>query len=165
MVDEYPSTPADAGAVPGTSAGAGIGPGPRAGSLEAAREEYLRLLLQRLEDGRLEAYEYTRRVRSIELATSVSAMADIVDAAVAATPSLDAVDMLRMAQVSPMVSAAGHPRRVALFVMIFFFAVLLAFGIWLAAHARALHSSGTGGPAVVQWTAQAPPSSLGSWRR
>lgn len=112
-------------------------------SLDGAREEFLSLLLQRFETGAFDAYEYSRRVRAIELAPTLPAMADVVDAPVADEPKLDPVDMLLLSRATP-----TRPRRtrgkptVLLVVVGVFFIVLLAVGMWLVSHARALQNSG-----------------------
>jgi hypothetical protein len=112
-------------------------------SLDEAREHFLELLLGRFESGTLGAYDYAQRVRAVELASTVAAMADVVDAPTHPETSLDPVDMLLMARAT---SGRGHRDRrkpyVWLAVVGAFFLVLLVIGMWLVAHARALHDSG-----------------------
>src|ERR1700724_3031107 len=79
----------------------------------AAREPYLRQVLEALEDGRLDPYEYTQRVLAINAATSTDQMAAIVEQIPTSTfdyragrgtpPGLDAVDLalLRPHDASP----------------------------------------------------------------
>ena len=119
--------------------------------LDRAREEHLRALLVRLESGELDAYEYARRVHVVEQADTEAAMAEVVSVPRAAEPALDAVDLALLAR-----RAAANPERdrrrryVWLAAMAVFFVVLLAVGMWLVSHARAVQQSGNlGAPAAA----------------
>ncbi|HMK62191.1 MAG TPA: hypothetical protein VK386_01115 [Acidimicrobiales bacterium] len=146
-----------------------------ASALEEAREHYLLLLLGRFEAGKLECYEYFRRVHMVESATSLAAMAEFVDAPLASPPDLDPVDMLllsRQRQTQDKELGGRRPRWWWIAVMAFFFLVLLMVGIWLVAHARQLRNSGNLGTVAAVSTASAqvsspasPPSSVRSSRR
>jgi hypothetical protein len=133
-------------------------------SLERAREDFLRHLLERVESGAVPASEYPERVRLLELATTVDEMAEIATAAPAAAPALDPVDMLLLARTAKQqAGAARRPRYFIVAVLLFFFVVLLVAGLWLAAHARALHNSGNVGTVagrVVPGATAAPTGGL-----
>ncbi len=122
----------------------------------ALREPYLRRVMEEFEAGRLEPYEYARRVLAINAATSAEEMSAIVerlpDGAPSAVPGeaepvvrrqLDAVDLalLRAPHVSK--TQAQTTRYVALAVVFVLFAVLIVVGIWLATHVHAATSPGT----------------------
>ena len=110
--------------------------------LAHVREQFLTQLLQRFESGALEAYEYSRRVRAIELATSAVQMADIVLAPAGQEPTLDAVDMMRMARASSTVAGKDpRVRYIWLVVMVVGLVVLTVVGLWLADHAKAIHDN------------------------
>jgi hypothetical protein len=135
-------------------------------SLDGAREQFLGLLLRRFESGAFDAYEYSQRVRALELAATVEAMADIVEAPVVTESSLDAVDMLLLANATP-ARARGERKKpyVWLVVVGIFFVVLLMVGMWLVSHAKALQNSGNLGMSSLAGTlGQAPPSAPPSAR-
>ena len=136
--------PAGADAPPrnGSAAHAGA-----AEDLDQAREEQLRRLLSRLETGGLDAYEYARRVRALEDATSIPAMVEIVDAPTA-EQKLDPVDLALLARRAGENQVNGQRRSPWLAVVAIFFVVLLALGMWLVSHARALDNSGGSGVVV-----------------
>ena len=118
-------------------------PAGAAASLDGTREQFLALLLRQFEGAAFDAYEYARRVRAIEMATSASAMADIVEAPVTSEPTLDPVDMMLLARNSS--SPQVRDRRksyVWLAVIGAFFVVLMIVGMWLVSHAKALQNSG-----------------------
>ncbi|MHB8680534.1 MAG: hypothetical protein ACYDA2_00350 [Acidimicrobiales bacterium] len=111
---------------------------------QAIREQYLRSLLERFEAGALDAYEYSRRVRSLELAQTVPQMAAIVEAPPPNEPAYDAVDLLLMAKAASTVPEKKSGVRLFWPVLLaFFLVILLAVGLWLASHARQLHSPTT----------------------
>jgi len=119
---------------------------PRGAPLDEVREQYLQLLLERFEKGELQAYEYTRRVRQVELAASIRQMVEIVEAPSAPEPALDAVDMLQLARTSsPLTAQRKGVRLVWPIVIGVFFVILLAVGMWLVGHAKALHGTSNGG--------------------
>jgi hypothetical protein len=129
------------------------------------REPYLRRVLEAFESGRLEPYEYTRRVLAINAATSTDQMAAIVEqppdgSAGDAVPTLhrglDAVDLALLGS-----QRAAGPRRptaryVTLAVVFVMFALLIGMGMWLATHVPTAgsNSGGTisGALALVMWT-------------
>lgn len=114
-----------------------------AAGTEEAREHYLQRLLDRLEGGEIEPYEYTRRVQRLEGAAGVSDMAEIVEAPVSKEQALDAVDMLLLSQrTQPRVPGGQRPKFFWMALMAVFFVVLMALGLWLMSHAKALHNSG-----------------------
>jgi len=118
------------------------------------REPYLRRVLDAFEAGRLEPYEYTRRVLAINAAATSEQMAAVADAdpGVPADGSgapdepartLDAVD-LALLRARPGTTRRGGARYGALVFVFVVFAVLLGLGLWLGVHAHALSSpSGT----------------------
>ncbi|MHB8439959.1 MAG: hypothetical protein ACYDD4_12475 [Acidimicrobiales bacterium] len=122
--------------------------------LDGAREQYLTLLLDRFEKGGLEPYEYTSRVRAIELATTVDRMAQIVEAPVSRDPRLDAVDMAILARQAAAAANLGKSSRGRRMLwpalLAFLFVILLVVGLWLAGHAKALHNSGGSGVVVAR---------------
>jgi hypothetical protein len=142
-------------AAAGTGTGAATGP---RGSLDQAREDALRRLLQRFEAGALSAPEYTERVRMVERSTSLVEMAELSEAATRPEPVLDPVDILLLARPAQQLAGKRRPRYFIVAVLLFFFVVLLVVGIWLAAHARTLHKSGNLGvvAAAEQMAASAP---------
>jgi hypothetical protein len=131
------------------------------------REPYLRRVLAEFEAGRLEPYEYTRRVLAINAATSTREMEAIADrppdgAADAVAPSptrgLDAVDLARMRSQQQPGPRTPTTRYVTLAVVFVLFAVLIGIGMWLATHvhagalhAGALHAGVTGGRGIALW--------------
>ncbi len=108
----------------------------------ALREPYLRRVLADFEAGRLEAYDYTRRVLAINAATSAPEMTAIVEQLPDGTAvggsglprGLDAVDLALLR--SPRRSGSSNPttRYVALAIVFLLFAVLIGMGMWLASH-------------------------------
>jgi hypothetical protein len=109
----------------------------------ALREPYLRRVLADFEAGRLEAYDYTRRILAINAATSAPQMTAIVEqlpdgtAASAGSPlprGLDAVDLALLR--SPRRSGSANPttRYLSLAIVFLLFAVLIGMGVWLASH-------------------------------
>jgi len=146
---------------------------------DAEREPYLKAVLEAFEGGSLDAYEYTRRVRAIERASSPEELARAIErpdpggeaAASASRPSYDAVDLARMmASPTGVRPARKSSRYTALIMVVLAFIVLLGIGIWLATRVHAT-SSGPSGAAVapVPMVAYAsapfgPPSPLSSRR-
>lgn len=109
----------------------------------ALREPYLRRVLADFEAGRLEAYDYTRRVLAINAATSALQMTAIVEqlpdgtsaSAGSALPrGLDAVDLALLGSSRFSGSRAPTTRYVALAIVFLLFAVLIGMGMWLASH-------------------------------
>ncbi len=115
-------------------------------SVDAGREQFLTALLARFEAGAFDAYEYTRRVREIELASSLAAMADIVGRPAPGEPALDAVDLLLMAKAADRIGPDKKQVRFLWPILLgIFLVVLLAVGMWLVGHAKTLqHVGGTG---------------------
>ena len=136
-------------------------PGPGKDQGLALREPYLTQVLAAFEAGRIEAYEYTRRVLAINAATSTDQMQAIVDQRpdgaavgdVVAVRSFDAVDLARFKASRSSQARGAITRYVTLAVVFVLFAVLIGIGVWLAAH---VHSnalpSGTGAAAVLAAT-------------
>jgi uncharacterized membrane protein (DUF485 family) len=128
----------------------------------AMREPYLTQVLAEFEAGRIEAYDYTRRVLAINAATSTGQMQAIVDQRpdgtmgdvgdVVAVRRFDAVDLARFRSSRSSEARSATTRYVTLAVVFVLFAVLIGMGMWLAAH---VHSSaltsgiGIGGGAVL----------------
>ena len=115
------------------------------------REPYLRRVLAEFEAGRLEPYEYTRRVLAINAATSTREMEAIADqppdvAADAVAPSptrgFDAVDLARMRSQQLPGPRTPTTRYVTLAVVFVLFAVLIGIGMWLATHVHAVRCAG-----------------------
>jgi hypothetical protein len=107
------------------------------------REPYLRRALADFEAGRIEPYDYTRRVLGINAASSTDAMEAIVgqppdgawdDAAPTPPRAFDAVDLARMRAARSSPSGRSTIRYVALAVVFVLFAVLIGVGMWLATH-------------------------------
>jgi hypothetical protein len=116
------------------------------------REPYLQRVLADFEAGRLEAYEYTRRVLAINAAGSTDEMHAIVNtppvgpdgpvgsddsrpgAAGALSPGLDAVDLARLRATRLAESRSPNARYITLAVVFVLFAVLIGVGMWLASH-------------------------------
>jgi hypothetical protein len=114
------------------------------------REPYLRRVLADFEAGRIEAYDYTRRVLALNAASSTDAMEAIVgqspdgassDAALTAPRPFDAVDLARMRATRSSPSSGANTRYVALAVVFVLFAVLIGIGMWLATHVHGAASS------------------------
>ena len=147
---------ADSGEVTGrpqVAVGGSAAPGD---SPERAREDFLRRLLEHLESGALSVPEYTERVCQLDRATTIADMAEIAEAAPRAEPALDPVDMLLLSRsAKEPAEGARRPRYFIIGVLLFFFVVLLAVGLWLVSHARSLHNSGNLGT-VAAATASAP---------
>jgi uncharacterized membrane protein YecN with MAPEG domain len=136
---------------PGRDRGPGAaGPGP------VRREPYLRRVLADFEAGRIEAYDYTRRVLALNAASSTDAMEAIVgqspegasdDAARSGPRPFDAVDLARMRATRSSTSNGANTRYVALAVVFVLFAVLIGIGMWLATHVHGAALSA--GPVVL----------------
>ncbi len=111
------------------------------------REPYLRRVLDAFEDGRLEAYEYTQRVLSINAASSTDQMEEIVERPVdsffssAPQRGLDAVDLALLRSSATSAPRPPTTRYVALAIVFVLFAVLTVIGMWLATHVHAGASS------------------------
>jgi len=138
MVHDAPTGP--------EGSGPGLEPG---GPSDAVRERYLRVVLDQFEAGRIEPYDYTRRVMAIDAAASTAQMAAIVDqppdtASTATTPSaspaLDAVDLalLRQHQQHAGTAPGTRTRYTALVAVVLVFVVLIVMGVWLASRAHAV---------------------------
>lgn len=107
------------------------------------REPYLRRVLAEFEAGRLEAYDYTRRVLAINAASTAEEMSAIIGwvpngssggAAAAGPRGLDAVD-LALLRSSPSSTPGGPTTRyVTLAIVFLVFAVLIGLGMWLSTH-------------------------------
>ncbi|HEY7947409.1 MAG TPA: DUF1707 domain-containing protein [Acidimicrobiales bacterium] len=119
----------------------------------AVREPYLRQVLDALEDGRLDPYEYTQRVLAINNATSTGQMAAIVEqiptgpAAMAGPGThagLDAVDLALLQTKHASETRSPTARFVTLAVVFVLFAVLIGIGMWLATHVPTAGSSPSG---------------------
>jgi hypothetical protein len=118
------------------------------------REPYLRQVLDALEDGRLDPYEYTQRVLAINAATSTDQMAAIVDQIPTGTHGptvgpgthvgLDAVDLALLAKQHASPARSPTARYVTLAVVFVLFAVLIGIGMWLATHVPAVGSNQSG---------------------
>ncbi len=111
----------------------------------AEREPFLRRVLDDFESGRIEPYEYTRRVLAINAAASPEEMAAIVHQPSGSSPGqdgpeghkgLDAVDIALLASSSSAATRHSTNRYVALAVVFVTFAVLIGIGMWLATHAH-----------------------------
>jgi hypothetical protein len=119
------------------------------------REPYLRRVLAEFEAGRLEAYEYTRRVLAINATSSTTEMETIVGQSAQDAPhigagaglakSLDAVDLARMRSEASSRPSGPTARYIALGIVFVMFAVLIGLGMWLATHVHgaALHAHAT----------------------
>ena len=119
----------------------------------AAREPYLRQVLDALEAGRLEPYEYTQRVLAINAATSTDQMEAIVERIPSGPPAMagpgthsgfDAVDLARLRSSHASESRSPAARYVTLAVVFVIFAVLIGIGMWLATHVYAAGSTRAG---------------------
>jgi hypothetical protein len=128
----------------------------------AMREPYLTQVLAEFEAGRIEAYDYTRRVLAINAATSTDQMEAIVNQRsdsdvgdvgdVVAVRRFDAVDLARFRSSQASEARGATTRYVTLAVVFVLFAVLIGVGMWLAAHvhSNALNSgTGIGGAALL----------------
>jgi hypothetical protein len=124
----------------------------------AMREPYLRRVLAQFEGGRLEAYDYTRRVLAINAASTPEEMSAIAgwlpnasSNGTAVHRGLDAVDLalLRSSRLSAPRSATT--RYVTLAIVFVLFAVLIGVGMWLEVHVHpvSLPSSATVGGRVA----------------
>jgi hypothetical protein len=127
-------------------------------SFLAAREPYLRRVLEDFEAGRLEPYDYTRRVLAINAATSTADMAAIVEeppdgpgaSALGNPPGLDAVDLALLASSRSSDTRSPTTRYVTLALVFVIFAVLIGMGMWLATHVHgAALSPGAVSPGAV----------------
>ena len=116
------------------------------------REPYLQRVLADFEAGRLEAYEYTRRVLAINAAGSTDEMSAIVstpavgpDGPVGSvgpdlggdsplSSGLDAVDLARLRATRLAESRTPNVRYITLAVVFVLFALLIGVGMWLASH-------------------------------
>ena len=125
--------------------------------VDAVRESQLRRLLEKLEGGAIDASEYAGRVRALELSEDPAAMAAVVDAPAHEEPVLDAVDLVLLSRQAQGAARRSSPRVLLVAVMGIVFLVLLVLGLWLVAHARALHGSGSVG---AVFAASSPPSTL-----
>jgi len=153
--------------LPGGRSGAAGGPGPsgepsppsdESDTNLALREPYLRRVLDEFEAGHLEPYDYTRRVLAINAAATPEEMSAIVESVpdgsgggVAARRGLDAVDLARLRSSRSTGAGTQRTRYVALAVVFALFAVLIAMGMWLAAHVHGAASPGAliGGAVAV----------------
>jgi hypothetical protein len=109
----------------------------------AMREPYLRGVLAQFEAGRLEAYDYTRRVLAINAASTPEEMSTIAAWAPNASPGgdgaavhrgLDAVDLALLRASGSSAPQSPTTRYVTLAIVFVLFAVLIGVGMWLAAH-------------------------------
>jgi len=112
----------------------------------AMREPYLRRVLADFEAGRIEAYDYTRRVLAINAAASTAQMETIAgqlpqnatnDAESVRSVSFDAVDLARFKSARLSESRSPTTRYVALAIVFVVFAVLIGIGMWLVSHVHA----------------------------
>jgi hypothetical protein len=119
----------------------------------AAREPYLRQVLDALDDGRLDPYEYTQRVLAINTATSTDQMAAIVEqipsgpaemAGRGTHAGFDAVDLALLRTKHASETRSPTARYVTLAVVFVMFAVLIGIGMWLATHVPAAGSNPSG---------------------
>lgn len=116
---------------------------------EQDREDVLRRLLQRFETGQLPADEYTSRVQAVQRAATVGDMVAAAEAPSDVASVVDAVDALLLArQTQSKAGPARSPRYVWAGMFLFFMLVLVVLGMWLVAHAKALHNSGNTGTLV-----------------
>jgi hypothetical protein len=117
------------------------------------REPYLRRVLADFEAGRIEAYDYTRRVLAINAAASTAQMETIAgpqhttnDAGSVPSVSFDAVDLARFKSARMSESRSPTTRYVALAIVFVVFAVLIGIGMWLVSH---VHSAALGPGAAL----------------
>ncbi len=131
-----------------------------AGDASLDREPYLRLVLEAFEQGRLEPYEYTRRVMAIDAATSIEQLAAVVghlpdgpagDGPPPPVRSLDAVDLALLRTPRRNAPRGATARYVTLVVVFVMFAVILGVGIWLTSRVHPLSSTSSG--TLVGWAA------------
>ena len=130
--------------------------------ISPSREPYLRRVLDDFEAGRLEAYDYTRRVLAINAAASTEEMSAIAEGGpgrshggpdLGARRGLDAVDLALLRSSRSSADRNERTRYVALAVVFALFAVLIAMGMWLAAHVHGAAAPGaTIGGAVAVMT-------------
>jgi len=127
------------------------------------REPYLRRVLDEFEAGHLEPYDYTRRVLAINAAATPEEMSAIVEGVPdgsggGGTPArrgLDAVDLALLRSSRSTGARTQRTRYVALAVVFALFAVLIAIGMWLAAHVHGAASPGALIDGAVSVTAPA----------
>jgi hypothetical protein len=107
------------------------------------REPYLRRVLAEFEAGRLEAYDYTRRVLAINTASTAEEMSAIIGwlpdgssgaGGAAARRGLDAVDLALLRSSRSSTPRGPTTRYVALAIVFLLFAVLIGVGMWLSTH-------------------------------
>jgi hypothetical protein len=107
------------------------------------REPYLRRVRAEFEAGRLEAYDYTRRVLAINAASSAEEMSEIVawvpngsssGGGAATRRGLDAVDLALLRSSRPSTLRGPTTRYVTLAIIFLLFAVLIGVGMWLSTH-------------------------------
>lgn len=142
----------------------------RAPELEAIREAHLRRLLEQLESGALEPYEYTRRVHALENATTAAEMTATVGTPKACEPALDPVDLLLLSRPTPTRGAGRRQSRYWWMAVIgVFFVLLLVFGMWLVSRATNLQRTGglgaTPAAGAQYLSSVSPPSSVRSPRK
>jgi len=153
----------------GALSGAAGGPGPSGASPPrgedpdaglAAREPYLRRVLEEFEAGGLEPYDYTQRVLAINAAASAEEMSAIVERLPLGAPSgtgpvtgrgLDAVDLALLRAQHTSGTRPQTTRYVALAIVFVLFAMLIVMGMWLATRVHGAASPGAmaGGAVVV----------------
>jgi len=118
---------------------------------EAERELYLQSLLAAFEEGKFDAYEYSRRAEALEKAASTAEAAELLrkadlsrgsqpdgSAAVkAARRALDPVDIALMSTSLKRPDSRRTNRYMVLVVMAILLVVLVLAGIWLQARVRA----------------------------
>jgi len=122
---------------------------------EAARDEFLRQILDAYERGVLDLEQYTDRVAALESAVTVTDMAAVAARAPtvesvgdrSAVADLDPVDLARLAATPARTSGRGTRSRYrALVAVVIVFVVMILAGLWFASR---LHvSSQTGGDVV-----------------
>jgi len=144
------------GALPGAAGGPGPSGAipPRSDDPDtglAAREPYLRRVLEEFEGGRLEPYDYTQRVLAINAAVSAQEMSAIVERLPASSSiggdpvtgrGLDAVDLALLRSQRPSGTRPQATRYVALAIVFVLFAMLIVMGMWLATRVHGAASPG-----------------------
>ena len=138
------------------------------------REPYRRRLLVALDNGVLAVPEYARRLQAVNAAGSgevldalvadlgpgpTSAPAAVGDMGIGAGRGLDPVDLALMERGGRAPSGQGRSRYLGLVVMLVFFVVLLAVGVYLASH---VHSIGSGAAPVLSGVVMAASGGLGA---